>query len=658
MSDKSKLCYLQGIGLDYVDYHGNSQVIDQNIRDQLLIACGHHLGSQEIRQSNEQLDALPWLTVLAKVQTTVEDSANFKIRLSSPLLEHACQWQLFNSQKQLILSGESPAESLAETGHYFYQGLRYSERLITLENISPEYYQLHLQIADQQFSGQLIYSPKTCFDPIEKDKLWGVSVQLYSVKSNDNFGIGDFGDLQELVRLSASVGADYILLNPLHKLFQYSPERASPYSPNDRTQLNPLYISPKLCPDFQSNGLKLKVTESIIDYPAISSAKYAIFAEMFKIFTKQQLANNTDRAKQFHAFKSQHALWQLADYDYYLQWQAFVQLNRCQTLCQQLQMKIGLMLDLAVGCAPDGEEYQRNQEIFADNVSVGAPPDPWATEGQNWGLPAINPVQLKANNYQFFITLLRANMQACGALRIDHVMGLLRLWWCVQFQGQQHGCYVYYPFENLLAILALESHKNNCLIVGEDLGVVPPEVISNMAKRHVYGNNIFYFEKNAHGEFKQPQNFRQQAMLMIANHDVPPFYAWWQADDIKLKTQYQLFESSEQAHQALATREQDQQLLIKWLGSKAITDSRETIYHAVVKKLAASASTLLCLQVEDLEGNNIPVNIPGTNTEYPNWSRRLAQPLRQTFDQTSLFAVINQGRKNATEQSSNHSSTT
>ena len=300
------------------------------------------------------------------------------------------------------------------------------------------------------------------------------------------------------------------------------------------------------------------------------------------------------------------------------------------------------------------KKYQRNQLIFADNVSIGAPPDPIALQGQNWGLPAPDPVKLKEDNYHFFIDLLRANMQTCGALRIDHVMGLLRLWWCVQYQEQQYGCYVFYPFDDLLAILALESHRNHCLIVGEDLGVVPPEVITNMAKEQLYGNDIFYFEKAADGQFKQPNHYRQQALLMIANHDVAPFYAWWQGDDIQIKNNYQLFTQPEQFQLAITERAQERQRLIQWLGTGDVSDASATIYQAVATKLASAQSTLFCLQIEDLEGNSTPVNIPGTHTEYPNWCRRLNQSLAKTFEQTKLFSQINLGRKNAKEQSSNH----
>ena len=289
MNDKSKLCYLQGIGLEYVDYQGKPQIIDQNIRDQLLIACGHELEYQAVKQANEKLDALPWLDVLPKTQSTRENNAVLKLRFSSTQLKQTFTWQLLNSQSHPVLSGESLIDSLAESGHYFYQNQRFTERLLPVENIAPDYYQLVIKVAEQEYSGQIICAPKHCYNPVASEKLWGVSVQLYSIKSQHNYGIGDFSDLTELIRLSANAGADYILLNPLHKLFFQHPERASPYSPSDRTQLNPLYISPKLSDDFQGESYHHKTNEDFIDYQIISAEKYAIFTAMFEQFVAQQL---------------------------------------------------------------------------------------------------------------------------------------------------------------------------------------------------------------------------------------------------------------------------------------------------------------------------------------------------------------------------------
>ncbi|WP_440877140.1 4-alpha-glucanotransferase [Thalassotalea sp. PLHSN55] len=654
MDEKSKLCYLQGIGLEYVDYQGKQQIIAQEIRDQLLIACGHQLETNSVNQAIEDLDALPWLDVLPNIQAVNEDSCSIKLRFAPHLIKQSFTWKILNQAQQVIDQGQALANTLDESGHYFYQQQRFSERLLKLEHLPANYYQLEVELLNSTYTGELICRPAQCYNPIKDDKVWGVSVQLYSVKSTDNFGIGDFNDLKMLISMSAKAGADYILLNPLHKLFQHSPERASPYSPSDRTQLNPLYISPRLSEDFEEVDVSINTDEPFIDYQAVSTEKHAIYIQMYKSFCTHHLEHNTARAQQFSSFKAKHHAWQLTNFNYYLQWQAHQQLEYCQQFCLQLKMKIGLMLDLAVGCSPDGEEYDRNQALFANKVSIGAPPDPIALDGQNWGLPAPNPTQLKLHQYKPFISLLRANMKHCGALRIDHVMGLLRLWWCIQYQEQQHGCYVYYPFEDLVAILVLESQLNSCLIVGEDLGIVPPEVITSMAKNHIFGNDIFYFEKNTDGKFKQPQEYRQNALLMIANHDVPPFFAWWQTDDLQIKNNYQLFSQPQQYSEALAQREQDKQHLIQWLGNGDITDTSQSIYQAVAIKLATAASTLFCLQIEDLEGNTTPVNIPGTDKEYPNWSRRLNQPLSKTFAQTKLFDSINLGRLHAKEQSSNH----
>jgi len=670
MQAKQKLCYLQGVGLEYIDYCGKQVTVEQEVRDQLLLACGHDLSDESLAKTNEELDAFPWFQLVADVQATLESNAQAKLRFSSSSLLETFYWKIFNEDGELMLQGECEPNTLKEVGDYYYDNLRFSERCLPLSTLSLGYYRLEVEQGDKSAHGRIICAPKQCFNNISGRKLWGVSVQLYSIKSSGNYIIGDFSDLKELIELSANQGADYILLNPLHKLFPQCPERASPYSPSDRTQLNPLYLCCELSEDFchqkQRNTIEASklVKSGYINYRAVSREKTIAFKQLFSSFESNELKINSIRAQSFLMFKNIHQHWQLSDYELYLQWQCSLQLEQCQNLCKKLSMKIGLMLDLAVGCAPDGEEYQRNKALYADNTSVGAPPDLVAANGQNWGLPAIDPIKLKADNYNYFIELVQQNMKNCGGLRIDHVMGLMRLWWCVQYKDKPHGCYVYYPLKEMLAILALESQRNQCLIVGEDLGVVPAEMHQIMAQADIFANDIFYFEKHDNGQFKSLADFRDRAMLMVANHDVAPFSAWWQGKDIELKFEFGLYDSETQLSAEMALREQDKQALLVWLGGKyRLTQygSQQTtysisnvvttkVYLALVSELALSPAQLLCLQVDDLEGNDIPVNIPGTDVEYPNWRRRLSQSLNETFKQNDLFEAINQGRKYAEQQ--------
>ena len=338
-------------------------------------------------------------------------------------------------------------------------------------------------------------------------------------------------------------------------------------------------------------------------------------------------------------------------FDYYLQWQATVQLALCQQSCKDQGMAIGLINDLAVGCAGDGAEFYNQQALFSEEANVGAPPDPWAEAGQNWGLPALNPQSLQHNNYQYYRSLIRANMQSVGGLRIDHVMAIRRLWWCFDTNGHQDGCYVYYPFEHLLAILKIESHINQSIVIGEDLGIVPPEVKHALSTSGIFSNSLFYFEKQHDGEFLSVDDLAPHCLLMIANHDVPPFSGWWCHDDLNIKQQYELINKSEYEQQK-QQRIQEQHKLLRFINSHSnkpelVLNSNATdVYAQLALCLAGSQSGLFALQIDDLDEQKYPVNIPGTDKEYPNWRRVLTHSSKDIFTKNApLLAAIDSIRK-------------
>ncbi|RXF02651.1 4-alpha-glucanotransferase [Pseudoalteromonas phenolica] len=385
-----------------------------------------------------------------------------------------------------------------------------------------------------------------------------------------------------------------------------------------------------------------------IDYDLVSRTKYKLLKSLYRQFKQNASLKSQRSFRRFCQTKS-NLLSAFAEDERakFWQWLAHEQLNHCQKLCLSLGMQTGLINDLAVGCAKDGLEFLTNESVFALNAEIGAPPDPWAEQGQNWGLPVIDPKKMADNNFAYFRQLFKENMQYFGALRIDHVMSLRRLWWCLTVNQQQNGCYVYYPFEHLLAILKIESHSNNTCLVGEDLGVVPPEVTSALASSGIFGNTLFYFEKNHIGEFKHGNDYRDNCMLMLSNHDVPPFAAWWFGEDIDLKVSLSLC-SDHEASNLKDQRQIDKQRVLNWLNKSELTLESDVniLFNELVKTLIQTPPKLFSLNFDDLAKQTLPINIPGTDREYQNWRRRILTTIEDVFSsQQSLLNDLTDLRK-------------
>lgn len=710
MDSVNQLLYLQGVGLDYTSYQGEQVRFSEMTRVSALSACGHDIHNEKsINDTNVKLDVTPWFRLIPEHSWSKQSEQSFSIKLDNELSGLTLDWCLYLDTK-LVLRGSASVSELPEVGNYHYQDKIYSERKVSFgaSNLAIGYYQLsatlvssenmvngksliesssfkHLSLDQQQVAvkGELVVYPEKVYQPIQKNS-WGISAQLYTLNSEYNFGIGDFNDLNELIKLSATQGADYVLLNPLHALFEDDVERASPYSPSDRLCLNPLYIHIQNSPDYLNNrdaqhllesslaSLNVeKVNEAYLNYQAIFDAKYPLYLILFNYFISENKVSNTLRYQEFLAFKQannkrilRYSQWLISrkklsgdmtniEFLSYLQWQVNEQLTQCQFLAKSRGMCLGIINDLAVGCHKDGNEFERNKALFSLNASIGAPPDPWDPSGQNWGLPAMDPVKVKQDGLQHFRELIRANMQSCGALRIDHVMGLMRLWWCIANEdAPDTSCYVYYPFEQMLAILALESQLNQCAVIGEDLGVVPDEIKVALSQADIYTNSLFYFAKTASEEFIAIENLPEHTLMMIANHDVPTFKAWWLQSDLTLRNALKLFINNDQLEQAQQSRNRDKENVIAWLRFHQTTEqdisfdsSTGLIYRLLVTTLARSPSKLLTLQLDDLADEELPVNIPGTDQEYPNWRRRLRKHVTAIFKDEDFFTQINKGRK-------------
>jgi 4-alpha-glucanotransferase len=557
----------------------------------------------------------------------------------------------------------------------------------TAQDKSPNRYQGRLMLAPRK-----AYSPK----PSQAKRPWGLSVQLYALVCDRHWGIGDFGDLLSLIDIATHWGVDFITLNPLHALDMANPCHASPYSPSDRRRLNPLYIHIEAVAEYagvksllespQWQQRKQAVSQGeLIDYGALHRLKYDAFYLMYEFFSGNANATLSTRYQAFKDFNVSkgtdlsHFCAQEAKYGCknftadprfyaYLQFIAEEQLAACQASAKHQGMSLGLVRDLAVGVMDAGAEVLQAPWLFCQQASIGAPPDPFSLLGQNWGLLPLDPSQLKRSDYSHFIQLVRSNMQACGALRIDHVMGLLRLWWWPQQADPEleqelgQGAYVYYPFDTLLAIACLESHQAQCLLIGEDLGTVPPEIVSSLANAGIYSNQLFYFCKD-HDGFTAPAQYKSQSLMMLANHDVPTMAAWWTEEDLKLRLSLSLI-TEDECQQALQIRHLEKQALIMALKGAGLISaafveagtinaeplSFENIMGPWCEWVASGESGLFSVQLCDLITQIPGVNIPGTWKEYPNWQQRLSMSLdeiSQSSQVDSWVKAIDKARRKA-----------
>lgn len=537
----------------------------------------------------------------------------------------------------------------------------------------------------------LIVTPRKCYMPenLERgEKQWGISAHLYSLRSRRDWGIGDFTALRQLVDVASAARASAVGVNPLHALFLEDPERASPYSPSSRLFLNTLYIDVESidefarCPQAQKmveahrNDIDRLREEALVDYGRVATIKQAVLKEVFACYQKRtpmggdgafddeefrqfREFHGADRLRRFAIFDalSEHfggAQWQewpepfrdphslevseFAEANHqriafaeYLQWQADRQLGEVNRRAAELGLGIGLYRDLAVGVDPAGADAWGEQDVVVTEMHVGAPPDPFNMLGQDWSLPPLNPITLRKKAYEPFIAILRANMRHAGALRIDHVMALLHLYWIPAGAPAKSGVYVTYPFDDLLGILALESQRNRCMIIGEDLGTVPEGFRERMAEARVLSYRVLYFEKDG-DRFKRPHEYPDLALACVTTHDLATLAGFWKGSDIELRRDLKLYPSLAAEQSEWQARTHDRQTLLSALMAEDLLpqgtpDAAATfspnLVAAVHRYLALSPAMLLMVQIDDLSGEEEQLNLPGTVNEYPNWRRRI-----------------------------------
>jgi 4-alpha-glucanotransferase len=519
-------------------------------------------------------------------------------------------------------------------------------------------YRLHLTDASSFTEDvPLIVAPPKAYSG-DFDRCWLLAVQLYGIRSERNWGIGDFTDLEGLIDLAAHLGAEGVGLNPLHVLFDDRPGDCSPYSPNSRLFLNPLYIDvEKLAPGAfkeSSDAIARLRQSNIVDYVAVAGLKWRALRLSFDAFRAKPKASDHAAFAKFRAERAPLLLrfacfemlrhkfnkpwwewpeqWRQPDaaecarlregpdaaeieFVEFVQWIAERQLQACRDLATRLGMKVGLYLDVAVGVQSDGFDAWNEQSAISRHLGVGAPPDPLNTAGQSWGLAGFNAAGLEIQSFEPYREMLRASMRHAGAIRLDHVMGLKRLYLVPHGFAADNGVYVQMPFEPLLAATAQESVAHRCVVIGEDLGTVPEGFREQMADWGIWSYKVMMFERTDDGAFRGIDHYTPNALVTFNTHDLSTYAGWRSFSDLKLKRSLGIDpgESDDARWQALT-------MLSDVLRHHAI--DRHDLY-AVVNFLARTRSRLLTISLEDLLGVIDQPNIPGTVNEHPNWRQRL-----------------------------------
>ncbi len=684
MSDErlNRLAEAAGLSIDWVDADGR----DQRVRPDVLRAVLNGLGlasdsDTDIEKSLEKLEAINGTSSLPPLVTLDQGTA---LELN----------QYFEPSTRYDLT--------LEDGSHHNGTLDDQARLAAID--APGYHRL--EIAGQQLT--LAVAPHACpsVEDIAGPRAWGLTVQLYGLRRPGDGGLGDTLALEALARNAAAHGADALGISPIHAMFTGNSGQYSPYSPSSRLFYNILHSAPEavlgdtpLRIAIESCGLadELQRLEQLelVDWDAVSRTRQRVLRALYDDFVTGGNAQRADfdsfreaggEALENHCrFEALHAAlldteghpqhWRDWPEEYrtpqsaaverfaqthadevsfyaFCQWLIARGLERAQIAAHSAGMKIGLISDLAVGADGGGSQaWSRQDEVLAA-LSVGAPPDIINRQGQSWGISAFSPWGLKAHGYRAFIEMVRANLAHAGGMRIDHVMGLMRLWVMPAGAGPLEGAYLNYPFDDLLRLLSLEAWRRNAVILGEDLGTVPEGLREKLADRGLLGMRVLFFERDQHGHFKPPMQWPRSALATSTTHDLPTINGWWKGHDIDWRIRVGQNQEHERPAQ-LEERERERAGLLRLMHEYA-PDIRGDLSDPAVLADACGAflgrtpAPLVLFPVEDALCLLEQPNMPGTTETHPNWRRRYPGASATLLDEpacTHRLKILAEARK-------------
>jgi 4-alpha-glucanotransferase len=675
-----RLASVAGLEPWYYDIAGVKHETTIESKVLLLSALGFDVSSiAAARSSLKWLEEEPWRRRLASFTVTRAKSPRVDLFLPADLGQRVHRWRL-EVEGGGAAEGDFRPDALPLLGAREVDGRRIEHRRLplSLPSVAPGYHRITIS-GDDAADALLALVPDTSYLPrslAAGQRLWGVAAHLYTLRSHGDWGIGDFSDLARLGTSTGRAGGSAIALNPFHALFPGRPEDASPYSPSSRLFLNPLYI------DIEAEASARKSTEihaltksasrlrasDLVDYTSEWRAKQAGLETLFARFKQQpeppefadfviEQGEALGNFALFSALAERHGLpWQNWPLDLrrpdtaarvldsgtkdrgtfhrFVQFVADRQLRKAADDARGAGMDVGLIRDLAMGIHPDGADAWMNQDAYVSGLRCGAPPDDFQPKGQEWGVLPLDPVRLR-RNLEPFVQLLRANMRHAGGLRIDHVIGLQRQFLVPLGAEAKTGCYVRFPLDDLLGILALESWRNRCLVIGEDLGTVPEGFRQRIHDMDIPGCAVLYFERTHDGRFKPPSDYRKKSVATVSTHDLTPFAGFWEKRDIAQRQSLGIYTEAE-AKNAEVQRDIDRARLLEALTQAAIaadvenngpSEATEALCRAVHAFLASSSAQLFLAKLDDLLGEREQLNVPGTTFEAPNWRRKLSANL-------------------------------
>lgn len=696
MKKIKELADLTGISSSYLDKTGEIHYTTDEIRQYFLRSMGYDIESAEAVE--KQISRLSEKQILPDV-ISFYDNEEVILHLKA---EGSFDVSLVNEEGKAVwqknVAGLSDVKiSGIVTGYY---------EVVVREN------------AKIRHSSLLIYAPCLAYQPPflqNREHIFGVSVMLYSLHSKNSMGIGDFGDLAEVVRLTAANGGDVVGVNPLGVMSPCtmpSSEIAdvSPYRTLSRLFINYIYLDLRSEEDFAASAairefMLQKETQDCI--ARLNASEKVLYKEVLRLKLRlaemmyQQFCSSAseERRKKFESYKQEKAAalhhlcvfeavlekqapndfwrhWKQAeinspyirdfieknasriDFFAYCHWLADCQLKKVQNLALSLNMKIGLYTDMPIGAASNGCEVWENPEAYVLDCIIGAPADPMRPRGQSWGFTPYHPLVLKQQRYAPFIRLIRENMQSSGALRIDHAMGLRRLFWGFFAKGNPvvQGAYVYYDIKDLTAVLCLESNRRKCLVIGEDLGTVPEGFREYMAEHGLLSYKVFCRQKEKNGEFIAPEKYQYLSLAQISTHDQATAYGFWADEDIEVFNQCGLYVNETQYRDNLSGRRKDCANMVTALRRQNILTDREEqairtaqadgnniperLHFDVNKYGAKTNSALFLVRLCDVYRQKILDNAPGTVAEYPNWRFKLSKSIEEIKSEAAFSEMM------------------
>ena len=690
-------------------YHETSPEVKRAILESLGVAAG------SLEDLNRALEAelwRSWSRPLPPVLVAAEEEAPHRLPLRLPA---ACACAPATLRLELedgeIRESSIPLDGIETSAAARLRGREFLEKPVPVPEAPLGYHRIRVSVAApgqpllEAFT-RWIVAPSRAWLPEELrrgGKRAGLYISLYGLRSERNWGCGDFTDLERLARwVAGAIGGAFIALNPLHAIFNRQPFNTSPYLPNSVYYRNLIYLDVERIEDFQRSAWARRLRRRpaveaeiralnaapLVEYERVHRLKTAFLQLAFRRFLREEYRSGSERAARFRRYVEQegelldrfavHAAlsewlhrrdpnvwvwpqwpepyrdpgsdavrefarrhWRRVLFHKYVQWQIDEQLAAVQQAARSCGVSIGLLHDLALATDRCGADLWAHRGLFVEGCRVGAPPDDFSPQGQDWAFPPPASRRHFEDAYERFRESIRKSCRHGGALRIDHAMRFFRLFWIPAGRSPAEGTYVRERHQDLLRILALESVRNRVIVVGEDLGTVAPYIREELARYGILGYRLFYFERDERGAWKPPAAYPAQALVASTTHDLPTLAGFWQGRDIEARRAAGVLPGEDAYRRALEARRRDKQQILDALHSlgllpegfprtaEALPELTGELHNAVIGFLASTPCMLFALNQEDLTKETEQQNLPGTTAEYPNWRRKMRYTLEE-----------------------------